>query len=110
MSKDTDLFREKPKEIEGRLFDGDTAALMDVVSWIQDNGYVWYEPFTPAPAKGITIDPATGFLGIMTSDGLKFAEKGDWIYKDVTGEFKTMKADVFEATYEQVKDKGQADE
>lgn len=96
------FFREKPKEVEARLFDGDTAALMDVVAWAQAQGYVWFEPFTPAPAKGITTYPDTGFLGVASDGVLKIAEKGDWLYVDVDGNIKTKKGPEFEATYEEV--------
>lgn len=96
------FFREKPKEVEARLFDGDTDALMDVVAWAQAQGYVWFEPFTPAPSKGITINPASGFLGISSGGDLKFAEKGDWLYLDVDGLIKSAKASWFAATYEEI--------
>ena len=97
-------FREKRKEIEARLFDGDTAALMDVVSWIQSKGYSWYEPFSPAPAKGITMDPTTGFLGLSNNGETSFAEKGDWVYQDVDDVVKVGKAGTFEASYEEIPD------
>lgn len=96
-------FREKPKVIEARLFAGSTSDLMAVVSWIQSNGYVWFDMFTPAPGNGITIDAATGFLNIMTPEGLMMAQQGmHYMVKDVSGKIRPMPKAEFEATFEEV--------
>lgn len=39
-------------------------------------------------------------LRIMTFEGAMSASKGDWIIKDIKGEFYPCKPDIFAATYE----------
>lgn len=95
-------FKEKPKEVEARLFDGDTASLMDVVEWIKAQGYAWSDPFTPLSTRGITMDPGTGFLGINTDGETTYVERGDWVYLDVDGKIKKAKGSEFAATYEPI--------
>lgn len=98
-------FREKPREIEARHFDGDQQALMDVVSWIQENGYVWYDMFTPAPAGGVSMDPSTGFLLLVDKKGeLAQVQRGYWIIKKPNGNLVPMSNAEFTATYEVVDD------
>lgn len=43
-------------------------------------------------------------LGIRTLEGKLYASPGDWIIKGVKGEFYPCKPDIFEATYEEVKE------
>lgn len=43
-------------------------------------------------------------LGIDTLEGVMNAHPGDWIIKGVKGEFYPCKPDIFEATYDLVKD------
>ena len=45
-----------------------------------------------------------GKLKISTLEGDMFADRGDWIIKGVKGEYYPCKPDIFEATYEVVKD------
>ena len=40
---------------------------------------------------------------IKTHAGYRYIEKGDWIIRDVTGQFILRKPDIFEKTYEEVK-------
>jgi len=47
--------------------------------------------------------PLTGVV-IETLEGNMLASKGDWIIKGVNGEFYPCKPDIFEKTYEPVKD------
>lgn len=99
----TNRFREKQKEVEARLFDGDTEDMMAVVTWIQSKGYIWFDLFTPAPSRGVSIDPATGFLSLVNSKGeLAAAQKGDWVLSLPDGDMKPMKANEFEATYQEI--------
>jgi len=39
-------------------------------------------------------------VSIVTSEGVLFAEPGDWIIKGIQGEFYPCKPDIFAATYE----------
>ncbi len=45
-----------------------------------------------------------GTLDISTLEGTMTASMGDWIIKGVKGEFYPCKPDIFETTYEKVKD------
>lgn len=101
--QDIKKYVEKPRQVEACPFDGETSDLMACVAWVQENGYVWYDMFTPAPARGVTIDPATGFLIIINRDGRTMsAEKGQhWLVKGVDGSIITMPADEFNATYKE---------
>lgn len=40
---------------------------------------------------------------IKTHAGYRYIEKGDWIIRDIKGEFYLCKHDIFEKTYEEVK-------
>lgn len=101
--RQTPKFREKAKVIEARVFDGDQAALMDVVNWIRENGYTWFDLFTPVPASGVGMEPTTGFLLISNkSRVLHSAQKGDWVIKRVDGDFTTMTKAAFTSTYKHV--------
>lgn len=42
-------------------------------------------------------------IAIRTLEGVMTANVGDWVIKDVKGEFYPCKPDIFEATYEQLK-------
>lgn len=44
-----------------------------------------------------------GKLGIETLEGVMEATPGDWIIKGVKGEVYPCRADIFDATYEEVK-------
>lgn len=43
-------------------------------------------------------------LALPTLEGLMVASQGDWIIKEIEGEFYACKPDIFEATYEEVTD------
>lgn len=95
-------FRKKPVEIEARLFAGSTAETMAVYQWIEENTAGSFDPLGPVPETGVSIDPATGQMMIATLGGAMRASVGDWIIRDVQGEFYPCKPDIFEATYEAV--------
>lgn len=46
--------------------------------------------------------PIEGRVGIVTLEGVVWAQKGDYIIRGVKGEFYPCKPDIFEATYEVV--------
>ena len=90
-------FRKRPVVIDAMQFDGlNTEMLLD-----------WIEPhFADSPAQdvgGTVIDPATSELAyftIETLEGTMRADPGDWIIRDVQGEFYPVKPDIFAETYE----------
>ncbi len=50
------------------------------------------------------IDPSTGKLMIKTLEGDMIADIGDFIIKGINGEFYPCKPDIFEKTYELIKE------
>lgn len=80
-------FRKKPVVIEAVRYNGFNAA--DIMVW--------------AKVPEIT-ESFNGVLEIKTLEGTMTANEGDWIIKGVKGEFYPCKPDIFEATYEPVKE------
>lgn len=96
-------YREKLREVEAKCFDGTEDEMLQVVDWIKSLGYTWFDMFTPAPTKGVSIERRTGFLMIVDVEGnLATAQKGDWIINDPTGRVYPMKPANFDATFEQI--------
>ena len=78
-------FRKKPIEVEAVQWDPSTK-----------EGAVELLRFLPNPAfVGDTIQ-------FKTLEGIRTAQRGDWIIRGVKGEFYPCKPDIFEATYEPV--------
>lgn len=80
-------FRKKPVVIEAVQFLGDEN-LQEIIEWMGDSGVI---------AMG-------DYMRILTLEGEMTASRSDWIIKGVKGEFYPCKPDIFEATYESVKD------
>ena len=86
-------FRKKPVVIEA-------------IQLTDQNGYEiirWAHNGLPPEANSIFVRSFT-VLSIRTLEGEMFAYPGDWIIKGVKGEFYPCKPDIFDATYEKVKD------
>ncbi len=83
-------YRKKPVVIEAMQFDGNNQrALIDWADPVKDGGESVY----------LDIDDD---LTVMTPHGDTVAEPGDYIVKDVEGEFYPCSASIFEATHEKV--------
>ena len=54
--------------------------------------------------KGTKLSLSKWVLAIQTLEGEMRAEIGDWVIKGIKGEFYPCKPDIFEVTYEEVKD------
>jgi hypothetical protein len=71
-----------------------------VMAWVADH----LQHFDPlgdeVPDQGWTIDPATGFLNIATLEGVMQVKPGDYVIKDIQGEFYPCKPDIFESSYQ----------
>lgn len=78
-------YRKKPVEIEAFQWDGKDLMLL--------NHFV---------ETGIIVD--SGAVYIPTFEGNMIVSAGDYIIKGVNGEFYSCKPDIFEKTYEIVKD------
>ena len=74
--------------------------VIDAIQWIGSN---WYEIDQFITVLHETY-PSIGIIKIHTLEGTMEASEGDYIIKGVSGEFYPCKPDIFELTYEKVKD------
>ena len=75
--------------------------IIEAVQWTGDNREEM-EAFIPNAL--IVKKNKDGELGIGTLEGVMTASKGDFIIKGVHGEYYPCKPDIFEETYEEVKE------
>lgn len=92
-------FRKKPVVIEAFQYDGDLKGFNGyyVPQWAIDafkSGVMYYESTETLPSE----------LYIKTLEGAHHASVGDYIIQGVQGELYPCKPDIFEKTYEVVKD------
>jgi hypothetical protein len=81
-------FRSKPLEIEAMLYDGSNTG--EIVKWIgSDLCYPWAVETGNPPS-----------LAIVTPEGVRRANQGDWIICGGLGVFYPFNADLFEAKFE----------
>ena len=73
--------------------------VVEAFKWQTDNVPQWW-----ISRKDTTIDVNSGSAFITTLEGIHEARVGDFIIKGIKGEIYPCKPDVFEATYEEVKD------
>ena len=87
-------YRKKPIEVEAMQYTNDTyEALMQLQEFL--------------PLKELTIlykEPNNPKIVIPTLEGDLYASIGDYIIKGIKGELYPCKPDIFEATYERVKE------
>ena len=83
-------FKKKPIIIEAILFDG-TKKSFEEISLFTDY---------------IVENREGSDLSIPTLEGVMVAKVGDWIIKGVNGEFYPCKPDIFDKTYEEIKQSG----
>jgi hypothetical protein len=87
-------YRKKPVVIEAMQFDGSVESALKIFAWAENRDGIEYFVTTNG---GPVIE-------IVTLEGVMRANKNDWIIRGVKGEFYPCKPDVFEMTYEAVKD------
>jgi hypothetical protein len=93
----------KPHEIEAALFDGDSAAMMDVYKWVEGETQGSFDPFNVAASgSGVSIDPGTGQMMIATLNGVLYVKKGEWVVKTGDGQFSKYTNDPFQLQFETV--------
>lgn len=100
----------KPVFIEAMQLVGSAAEWHAIYTWVEENTLGSFEPLAvlegrvPAPESGVSIDPVNGSLLLATPKGVMRAVEGDWIIRDVQGEFRlctdAIFQDIFQATYE----------
>jgi hypothetical protein len=91
-------YRKKPVEIEAIL---NTGTWRPIIDWLDTIG-AGAVPFGHRPA--ITRNEDDGSLNIETLEGTMRADVGDFVICGVQGEFYPCKPDIFDATYEAVRD------
>lgn len=84
-------FRKKPVTVEAHLFTGKN---YDEVREFMELEYLKWKP-----QRGTAVS-----VYVQTLEGEMEAMPGDWIVKGVKGEFYPCKPDIFDITYEALKD------
>lgn len=74
--------------------------VIDAILWTGDNG----GELRAFVGSSLSWNPLKCEAFIETSEGIMKASEGDWIIKGVKGEFYLCKPDIFDATYELVKE------
>lgn len=93
-------YRNKPVFIEAMRFYGDELAMAEVARWC--GGRVRSEE------KASDHTDVAYWLDLPTLEGVRTANRGDYIVKDEQGAFCPCKPGVFESTYERVGLRGEA--
>ena len=91
-------YRKKPVEVDAYRYGADP-----VPEWFRDaleRGDVQY--------FGLTLPPGS-YVEIKTLEGRMRAHPGDYIIRGVAGELYPCKADIFQQTYEEVREDGTTD-
>ena len=83
-------FRKRPVVIEAVQYDGENG------EWAAR----WCGGRERSEAKRSDPTDVACWIDIPTLEGVKRANRGDWVIKGVQGEFYPCKPDIFEATYE----------
>ena len=97
-------YTKKPVTIEAMRYAGTPSECMDVYRWVEANTQGSYDyDGEIRPAHGVTIRPSDGAFIIFTLEGEMTVSMGDYVIRGVQGEFYPCKPDIFEATYEEVK-------
>lgn len=81
-------YRKRPVKIEARQWDGTYAGGREIVNWIRSH---------PERHSWITADLLPSGLRVCTLEGPIDASPGDWIVKDLAGEFYPCKPDMFDS-------------
>lgn len=87
-------FRKIPVTIDAIHFTGDVQAIFDFCP----------VAFDPDPIPGPRTAENVGCLVILTPEGDMKLRLGDWVVRGVKGEYYPVRNDIFEVTYEPVKE------
>lgn len=95
-------YRKAPVEVEARQLTGDLRD-MEIYRWVENNTQGSFD-FTGdmVPQNGVSVDPETGILVISTEGAIRWAKTGDWVVKEVEGEFYPCSNERFRNTYEEI--------
>lgn len=86
------LYRKKPVTIEAMQWDGTAAGATPIIDWVLANGATARYHDAPDPT-----------LAIDTLEGTMLARPQDYVIRGVAGEFYPCKPDIFEGTYESLR-------
>ena len=90
------MFRKKPVVIEAYQHSGSSTSKHALHCWMTDG--------KPPPDGGIHTRDIVSFQ-IETLEGSMTVSPGDWVIKDVQGEFYPCKPDIFAATYDKLRER-----
>lgn len=87
-----EVYRKKPVEVEAMRLDipNNDKEVLEFIGALKDDG-------------SAVVNFANNTMQIPTLEGLMTAQNGDYIIKGVNGEFYPCKPDIFEKTYELVR-------
>ena len=100
------LYRKKPIVIEARQWTGGAIAAGPIINWILTGEYVavWVEGLPEIKASNGEfvqfLEPE--HIRLNTFEGVTSVVVGDWILRNVQGEFDRCSNEVFETSYEAV--------
>ena len=95
-------YRKRPIEVQA--FQMTEARRWDNSEWPAWLGYAWQMESGEPGCVWCDHDPPHTYLHITTLDGVMDITWGDWIIQGVRGELYPCKPNIFEATYELVKE------
>lgn len=103
------IYRKKPVEIEARPWDGSAEGAIPIINWILGNGpraarYHSLEEKVEFVDGKPTVVKIPAYIAIDTLEGTMKATSGDYVIKGIINEFYPCKPDVFEDSYEYVRD------
>ena len=96
------IYRKKPVEVEAIQYLG-VSNLEDVLAFTGKHPS-WYTYFKSMDDYKRFVATHGEIFKIKTLEGSMLAQPGDWIIRGVAGEHYPCKPDIFEKTYELVKD------
>ena len=94
-------YRKKPVVIDAIQWPADIE-LREEDDPIHDEIDAWFRGMGADPDKIMMMDDGT--ISIATLEGEMAAQPGDWVIRGIKGEFYPCKPDIFDATYEKVKE------
>lgn len=97
-------YRKKPVVIDAIKYDGTENCFNKCLDFLADGN----PDFNHLPGDRQEIETGVGVslegISIPTLEGRMICRPGDWIIKGVAGEFYPIKNEIFEVTYESVKE------
>lgn len=99
------IYRKKPVQVEAKridtehvpadFLDPNTKSIAEISGWMLGHGFRDFK---------VSRDSFPHGIAITTLEGVMEAAPGDYVIRGVQGEFYPCKPDIFEATYELIKD------